>query len=175
MSVLRVNGERGEVALRIGSTDLVIAAEIGGLAALSSSLECRSLADLYERLFAAEVKAVVEGVRCLAVRGDVDAAIGQLTLADFPAAKAAFETALLHHVQTGKPVRKRRGQSGAEEFSFRSWLRAAVSVLGWRPSGFWRATVTEFSEAVDGHAELHSIASDLPSAAEMEALLKRHG
>lgn len=175
---LPVNGERGEVGLRVAGVDLVIAAEIGRLAALSTALECRSLADLYERVFGVEVAAVVEAIRCLSIKGDVETAIENLSLADFPAAKAAFETALLHHVRvedTGKKKRKKRRE--AAEFSFLSWMCAAVTVLGWRPRTFWRSTVTEFAEATEAHIEAHSAASgsDAPTEDEVAALVSRYG
>ncbi|WAX93197.1 hypothetical protein N7E70_015980 [Aminobacter sp. NyZ550] len=98
MSSLSVNGARGEVALRIGSVDLVIAAEIGRLAAVSTALECKSLPDLYQRLLGVEVAATIAGVQHLAVQGDVAAALRDLKLRDFPACKTAFAAALNHHL-----------------------------------------------------------------------------
>lgn len=173
--MLPANGERGEVALRIGAVDLVIAAEIGGLAALSTALRCKSLAELYELTLALEVNAVMAAIRCLTVRGDAEAAVAALTLADFPAAKAAFEAALLHHMQGRENTPPKRNEE-AEPFSFRRWLRMAVAVLGWRPAAFWRATVTEFADAVDAHAEARGGAKDAPpSRDEMAELLKRYG
>lgn len=93
-----VNGARGEVALRIGNVDLVIAAEIGRLASVSTALECKSFGDLYQRLLGAEVASVIAGIRCMTVRGDAERAIGDLKLSDFPAIKNAFAAALMHHI-----------------------------------------------------------------------------
>lgn len=104
---LDVNGARGEVALRVGSTDLVIAAEIGRLAAVSTALDCKSLSDLYQRLLNVEVAATIAGVRHLAIRGDAAKAAMELTLADFPACANAFGEALSHHLKVGE------GKAGA--------------------------------------------------------------
>lgn len=99
MSTFPVNGARGEVALRIGSVDLVIAAEMGRLAAVSTALECRSLADLFTRLSAVEVAAVHTAVPLLTVRGDSAAAVKALKLKHFDACAVAFNKALAHHFQ----------------------------------------------------------------------------
>lgn len=95
---LPVNGARGEVALRVGSVDLVIAAEIGRLAAVSTALSCMSFVELYQRLLGVEVAATMAGVRHLTVRGDAEKAVAELKLADFTACKNAFATALQHHL-----------------------------------------------------------------------------
>ena len=97
-----VNGARGEVALRIGSVDLVIAAEIGRLAAVSTALECKSFVDLYQRLLGVEIAATMAGVQHLTVKGDAAKALQELKLRDFPACKTAFAAALNHHLDAGK-------------------------------------------------------------------------
>jgi len=99
---LPVNGARGEVALRVGSVDLVIAAEIGRLASLSTALDCKSLHDLYTRLLNVEVAATLAGIQYLTVKGDATKALASLRLQDFPACKDAFAAALNHHVDAGK-------------------------------------------------------------------------
>lgn len=99
MSTLPVNGARGEVALRIGSVDLVIAAEIGRLAAVSTALECKSLSDLFNRLSAVEVAAVQTALPLLTVRGDIDTAMKSLKLKHFSACVVAFTKALSHHFE----------------------------------------------------------------------------
>ena len=99
MSALPVNGARGEVALRVGKVDLVIAAEMGRLAAVSTALDCKSLADLFTRLSGVEVAAVTTALPLLAVRGDAQAAVKTLTLKDFRACADAFNKALAHHFQ----------------------------------------------------------------------------
>lgn len=96
---LPVNGARGEVALRVGSVDLVIAAEIGRLAAVSTALDCRSFSDLYQRLLGVEVAATMAAVQHLTILGDAGAALAQLRLRDFPACKDAFAAALAHHLE----------------------------------------------------------------------------
>lgn len=97
-----VNGARGEVALRVGTVDLVIAAEIGRLASLSTALDCKSLSDLYVRLLNVEVAATMAGIQHLTVKGDAAQALAVLRLQDFPACKDAFAAALNHHVDAGK-------------------------------------------------------------------------
>lgn len=98
MGNLPVNEARGEAALRIGTVDLVIVAEIGRLAAVSTALECKSFIDLYQRLLGVEVAATMAGVQHLTIEGDADAALAQLKLKDFPACKAAFAKVLTHHL-----------------------------------------------------------------------------
>ena len=95
---LSANGARGEVTLRVGSVDLVIAAEIGRLAAVSTALDCKSFGDLYQRLLGVEVAATIAGVQHLAVKGDGTRAAAELLLADFPSCAMAFAAALSHHL-----------------------------------------------------------------------------
>lgn len=99
MSALPVNGARGEVALRVGGVDLVIAAEMERLAAVSTALECKSLSELFTRLSAVEVAAVTTALPLLTVRGDAAAAGKKLKLKDFAACADAFSKALSHHFQ----------------------------------------------------------------------------
>lgn len=91
------NAERGEVPLAIGGTDLVIAAEIGALASLSTRLGCQSFMELYMKLVGVELAATVAAVETLTVKGDPTAAIKKMTIRDLPACKDAFTAALLHH------------------------------------------------------------------------------
>ncbi|HTV69330.1 MAG TPA: hypothetical protein VMF90_12405 [Rhizobiaceae bacterium] len=95
---LPVNGARGEVALRVGTVDLVIAAEIGRLSAVSTALECKSFADLYQRLLGVEVSATMAAIQHLTVKGDATQALLQLRLRDFPACSKAFAAVLAHHL-----------------------------------------------------------------------------
>lgn len=99
MSDLPVNGARGEVALRIGSVDLVIAAEMEKLSALSTVMGFPPLAEFQRRIASLEISTCVAAVRHLTVRGDADAAIASLRLSDFPACAKAFATALNHHFE----------------------------------------------------------------------------
>ncbi|PWJ73828.1 hypothetical protein C7441_12511 [Pseudaminobacter salicylatoxidans] len=98
MSSHPVNGARGEVALRVGGVDLVIACEMGRLAALSTALDCKSFIDLYQRLLGAEVAATMAAIQHLTVKGDAAQAAQELRLTDFAACKQAFTAALMHHV-----------------------------------------------------------------------------
>ncbi len=102
MSSLPVNGARGEVALRIGSIDLVIAAEMDRLSALSTAMGYPSLLEFQRRLAALEVSTVVLAIRHLTILGDVDAAVSCLRLADFSQCAKAFALVLNHHFD-GKP------------------------------------------------------------------------
>lgn len=99
---IEVNGARGEVALKIGDVDLVIAATMKGLAAVSTRLGCQSLADLFLRLSGTEVAATMAAISLLTVRGDMEAAVDQLKLKDYPACAEAFAKALSHHFD-GEP------------------------------------------------------------------------
>ncbi|NTG48969.1 hypothetical protein G6M04_16450 [Agrobacterium rhizogenes] len=94
-----VNGARGEVALWVGKVPLVIAAEMNGLSAVSTHLECKSLADLFVRLTGTEVAATEAAILHLTVKdkGDRKAALGTLRLKDFKACAIAFAAALAHH------------------------------------------------------------------------------
>ncbi|TGQ19328.1 hypothetical protein [Mesorhizobium sp. M00.F.Ca.ET.217.01.1.1] len=94
---LEVNGARGEVALRVGDVDLVIAATMAGLAAVSTRLECKSLGDLFQRLSGVEAAATMAAIELLTVRGDKAAALDALRLKHFKACSDAFALALVHH------------------------------------------------------------------------------
>ena len=122
MSGLPVNGARGEVALRIGNVDLVIACEMGRLAAVSTALECKSFVDLYQRLLGAEIAATMAAIQHLAVRGDASQALQELRLTDFTACKNAFTAALMHHVgdDTGKAEAVREGRTATTTSPSRS-------------------------------------------------------
>lgn len=94
---LAYNSERGETPLTVGGVELVVAAEMGRLAALSARLNCQGFMELYLKLANAEINAVVAGVELLSVKGDVGKAIKQMTLADLPACIEAFMTTFTHH------------------------------------------------------------------------------
>jgi len=94
---LPVNGERGEVPLSIGGHDIVIAATMQGLAALSTRLGCASMSDLFQRLANVEVNAAMAAIELLTIRGDAKAALGALKLGHFTAVAGALSQALAHH------------------------------------------------------------------------------
>lgn len=112
-----VNGARGEVALRIGNVDLVIAAEIERLAALSTAIECRSLYELYARLFGVEPAATVAGIKHLTVKGDAAAALRELKLHHFGACKDAFAAALDHHLDDDAGKGEAAGEAATTSLS----------------------------------------------------------
>ena len=91
------NAERGEVPLTVGGVELVIAAEMGKLATLSSRLGCQSFMELYMKLAGVELASTLAAVELLAIRGDSAAAVKAMTIADLPACKDAFVAAFLHH------------------------------------------------------------------------------
>lgn len=97
MSTLPVNGARGEVALRVGGVDLVIAAEMGRLAALSTAMGHPTLAEFQRRLVGLEVSTAILAVRHLTVMGDAEAAIKEMRMSDFDVCSSAFVAALNHH------------------------------------------------------------------------------
>ncbi len=94
-----VNEARGEARLVIEGEELVIAAEMGRLAALSSRLQCKSLNDLFVRLSDVEVAATVAGIELLTIKGDALAAINKLQLKHFGDCKSAFLGVLTHHFE----------------------------------------------------------------------------
>ncbi|NVD41295.1 hypothetical protein HT585_20680 [Ensifer sp. HO-A22] len=93
-----VNGARGEVSLIIDGVELVIAATMGGLAAVSTRLNCKSMSDLFLRLSSVEIAATIAAIELLTVRGDVRAALSRLNLKHFGDCAAAFEAALSAHL-----------------------------------------------------------------------------
>lgn len=96
---LTYNAERGEVPLTVGGVDLVIAAEMKGLAALSTRLGNPSFSDLYAKLVGAEINATMAAVECLTVKGDGAKAAGDMTLADLPRCTEAISKAFVHHAE----------------------------------------------------------------------------
>ncbi|PWJ75287.1 hypothetical protein C7441_12170 [Pseudaminobacter salicylatoxidans] len=122
MSSLPVNGARGEVALRVGTVDLVIACEIGRLAAVSTALDCKSFVDLYQRLLGAEVAATMAAIQHLTVKGDAGQAAQELRLTDFAACKNAFTAALMHHIgeDEGKAEAVEEGKAATKTSPSRS-------------------------------------------------------
>jgi len=96
---LPVNGARGEVALTIGDTELVIAATMEGLASVSSHLGCKSMAELLERLSNGEVAAAMAAIRFMTVQGKRDDALKALKLSHFDALADSITLALAHHFE----------------------------------------------------------------------------
>lgn len=96
---MEVNGARGEVPLKVGDVDLVIAASMQGLASTSTALGCQSLADLFARLSGTEVAATIAALNHLTVQGDKGKALEALNLSHFPACADAFAQALAHHFE----------------------------------------------------------------------------
>lgn len=94
-----VNEARGEARLMIDDVELVLAAEMGRLAALSSRLQCKSMADLFARLTNVEASAAVVGIELLAVEGDWLKALQKLKLKHFKAVSQAFTDILAHHFE----------------------------------------------------------------------------
>ncbi|WP_065091504.1 hypothetical protein [Rhizobium leucaenae] len=92
-----VNEARGEVRLVIDDVELVIAATLGGLSAVSSRLQCKSLNDLFTRLSGVEVSATEAAIALLTVKGDAIEALTKLRLKHFLACASAFTAALSHH------------------------------------------------------------------------------
>ncbi|NGN44987.1 hypothetical protein G6N74_28425 [Mesorhizobium sp. CGMCC 1.15528] len=94
-----VNGARGEVALKIGDIDLVIAATMRGLASLSTELGCKTFGELFERLSGVEAATLLAAIPRLTIRGDAEAAVDKLELSDVAACAAAINEALAHHLR----------------------------------------------------------------------------
>lgn len=96
VSKLPCNEARGEVRLFIDDVELIIAAELGGLSAVSNRLQCKSLNDLFLRLSVVEIEATIAGIELLTVRGDVKQALDKLKLKHFSGCSTAFIAALNH-------------------------------------------------------------------------------
>lgn len=96
---LTYNAERGEVPLTVGGVDLVIAAEMKGLAALSTRLGNPGFSDLYAKLVGAEINATMAAVECLTIKGDGEKAASEMTLADLPTCTKAIAKAVAHHAE----------------------------------------------------------------------------
>jgi hypothetical protein len=90
----KINEARGEVACKIGSVELVLCATMENLATLSAALGTKSFPELWGRLSNADPMAVLHGVRCLAVSGDVEKAVGEFHLRHMEDALAAIGRAL---------------------------------------------------------------------------------
>jgi hypothetical protein len=56
-------------------------------------------------------------------------------------------------------------------------MRIGIGGLGWRPEDFWRATITEFFEAINGHNESQGGDAEptAPTKNEMAGLLEKYG
>ena len=96
---LSYNAERGEVPLSVGGVELVIAAEMRGLAALSTRLGNPGFSEMYAKLIGAEINATMVAVECLAVKGDGEKAAASMTLADLPRCTEAIAKAIAHHAE----------------------------------------------------------------------------
>ncbi|MDX0014795.1 hypothetical protein GOB19_17265 [Sinorhizobium meliloti] len=91
------NEARGEARLIIDDVELILAAEMARLSAVSSRLQCRSLNDLFVRLSGVEVAATAAGIELLTVKGNALEALTKLKLKHFTACAATFATILAHH------------------------------------------------------------------------------
>lgn len=94
-----VNAARGEVSLKIDDVELVLAATMGGLAAVSTALHCKSLGDLWQRLDGVEVAATLAAIEFLTVKGDWAKAIKSIELRHFGDCRVAFVTLLAAHLK----------------------------------------------------------------------------
>ncbi len=94
---LTYNAERGEVPLTVGGVDLVVAAEMSGLASLSSRMGLPGFSEMYAKIASAEINATMDAVECLAVKGDGAKARKEMTLADLPRCTEAFMKSFTHH------------------------------------------------------------------------------
>lgn len=94
-----VNEARGEARLVIDGVELVLAAEMGRLSAVSTRLQCKSLNDLFMRLSGVEAAATLAGIELLTVKGNALEAITKIKLKHFPDCAAAFSAILAHHFE----------------------------------------------------------------------------
>ena len=94
-----VNAARGEVSLKIDDVELVLAATMHGLAAVSRALQCKSLIDLWQRLDGVEVEATLAALEFLTVKGDWAAAIKRIQIKHFAACRVAFTALIAAHLK----------------------------------------------------------------------------
>jgi hypothetical protein len=93
-----VNTARGEVALTIDGVELVLAASMNGLAAVSSALQCKSLGDLWQRLAGVEIGATLAAIQFLTIKGDKAAALEKIQLRHFADCSVAFNAMIAAHL-----------------------------------------------------------------------------
>ncbi|ACM26527.1 hypothetical protein [Rhizobium rhizogenes] len=92
-----VNEARGEARLMIDDVELILAATMHGLAAVSSRLQCKSLDDLFQRLAGVEPGAMLAGIEILTTKGDVAKALDKLRMKHASACADTFNVILAHH------------------------------------------------------------------------------
>ena len=68
---MKANPARGEVEVVIDGETYVLAGTFGGLARLQSAVKVQGLGALLALVNAADANALIDGVRCLAIDGDV--------------------------------------------------------------------------------------------------------
>ncbi|TKT67061.1 phage tail assembly chaperone [Rhizobiaceae bacterium LC148] len=56
-------------------------------------------------------------------------------------------------------------------------MKSGLGALGWRPSEFWSATITEFFQAIEGWNLANGVKpkTEAPSEDEVEALARKYG
>lgn len=96
------NRERGEIPVRIGDEDLILAASLEGLARVSNEIGARSMRELYDRLVQSDPFAVSVALDCLVIKGDAEKAKDNWTMADMPSWIDAITQTLLMHVDKKK-------------------------------------------------------------------------
>jgi len=102
------NEARGEVKVRIGGQDLILCAEMEGLARISAALKTETLNALLKRLIGSEPLAVITAIRELAIEGDTAAAVKAMRINGLTRASDAIASALAAHMEDDDP-----GNAGA--------------------------------------------------------------
>lgn len=92
-----INEARGEARLVIDDVELVLAATMGGLSAVSTRLQCKSFNDLFMRLSGVEVAATFAAIELLTIKGNALEALSKVSLKHFSACAATFHALLAHH------------------------------------------------------------------------------
>jgi hypothetical protein len=68
----RANPGRGEVDLKVDGQDYILAFEMGAAAAYQAAVGVQGLGPLGALIIAKDLRALLQGVKCLAVAGDTD-------------------------------------------------------------------------------------------------------
>lgn len=100
----KVNPARGEVAVKVGGVDLVLACELGSLAAFEAVMNRdmpkpggvpHGLNEIVMVAAQIPLKLLPEALRCFAIRGDVEKAIAGMSVRDTMAAHNAVRDAVV--------------------------------------------------------------------------------
>ena len=71
--MVKVNKARGDVLVKLGDETYVLRGTFSNLAALQSAIDVNGLGKVLELISALDARALLEGIKCLAIDGDIKA------------------------------------------------------------------------------------------------------